>query len=107
MLTLEPMRATDLDLVTAWLDAPEVARWYLVGSTIAEEIDELHRCIVGVEPTTVLLVVERTKPAAVRQYCRRVRRCWPRSVSRGLPHGLMAKASRHPYSAQARQKLLR
>jgi hypothetical protein len=41
MLTLEPMRATDLDLVTAWLDAPEVARWYLVGSTIAEEIDEL------------------------------------------------------------------
>jgi hypothetical protein len=51
MLTLEPMRATDLDLVTAWLDAPEVARWYLVGSTIAEEIDELHRCIVGVEPT--------------------------------------------------------
>ena len=62
MLTLEPMRATDLDLVTAWLDAPEVARWYSVGSTIAEEIDELHRCIVGVEPTTVLLVVERTKP---------------------------------------------
>jgi RimJ/RimL family protein N-acetyltransferase len=62
MLTLEPMRATDLDLVTAWLDAPEVARWYVVGSTIAEEIDELHRCIVGVEPTTVLLVVERTKP---------------------------------------------
>jgi hypothetical protein len=41
MLTLEPMRATDLDLVTAWLDAPEVARWYLVGSMIAEEIDEL------------------------------------------------------------------
>src|SRR5260370_32050115 len=62
MLSLEPMRTTDLNLVTAWLDAPEVARWYLVGSTIAKEIDELRRCIVGVEPTGVLLVVERGKP---------------------------------------------
>jgi RimJ/RimL family protein N-acetyltransferase len=62
MLTLELMRTTDLDLVTAWLDEPEVRRWYLVGSTIDKEIDELHRCILGVEPTTVLLVVERGKP---------------------------------------------
>lgn len=62
MLTLEPMRTTDLDLVTAWLNAPEVGRWYLVGSTIAKEIDELHRCIVDIEPTTVLLVLERGKP---------------------------------------------
>lgn len=62
MLTLQPMRTQDLDLVTAWLDAPEVGRWYLVGSTIAQEIDELRRCIAGDEPTTVLLVVERGKP---------------------------------------------
>jgi aminoglycoside 6'-N-acetyltransferase len=62
MLTLEPMRTTDLDLVTAWLDAPEVGRWWLVGSTIDKEIDELHRGIVGIEPTTVLLVIERGKP---------------------------------------------
>jgi aminoglycoside 6'-N-acetyltransferase len=62
MLTLEQMRTTDLDLVTAWLDAPELRRWYLLGSTIDKEINELHRCILGVEPTTVLLVVERGKP---------------------------------------------
>jgi RimJ/RimL family protein N-acetyltransferase len=62
MRTLEPMRTTDLDLVTAWLGTPEVGRWWLAGSTIDKEIDELHRCILGVEPTTVLLVVERTKP---------------------------------------------
>lgn len=62
MLTLQPMRTTDLDLVTGWLGAPEVGRWYLVGSTIDKEIDELHRCILGVEPTTVLLVIERAKP---------------------------------------------
>lgn len=62
MLTLEPMQTTHLDLVTAWLEAPAVARWYLVDSTVAQEIDELHRCILGVEPTTVLLVVERGRP---------------------------------------------
>ena len=62
MLTLEPMRTTDLGLVTAWLDEPQVARWYLAGSTIAKEIDDLRRCILGMEPTTVLLVVERGTP---------------------------------------------
>ena len=62
MLTLQPMRTTDLDLVSEWLGAPEVGRWYLVGSTIDQEIDELHRCIMNNEPTTVLLVVERAKP---------------------------------------------
>jgi GNAT superfamily N-acetyltransferase len=34
----------------------------VVGSTSATEVDALRRCILGVEPTTVLLVVERTKP---------------------------------------------
>jgi RimJ/RimL family protein N-acetyltransferase len=62
MLTLQPMRTTDLDLVSEWLGAPEVGRWYLVGSTIDQEIDELNRCILGVEPTKVLLVVERATP---------------------------------------------
>ncbi|MGB6209672.1 GNAT family N-acetyltransferase, partial [Mycobacterium sp.] len=61
-LTLEPLREADLDLVAAWLNAPEVGRWYLVGSTIAKEIDELHRCVLGIEPTSVLLVLERGKP---------------------------------------------
>ncbi|MBO0880799.1 MAG: GNAT family N-acetyltransferase [Mycobacterium sp.] len=62
MLTLQPMRTTDLDLVTGWLGAPEVGCWWLAGSTIDKEIDELHRGIVGVEPTTALLVLERGKP---------------------------------------------
>lgn len=62
MLTLEPMLMKDLDLVTTWLEAPEVARWYLVGSTISKEISELRRCIAGDEPAAVLLVVEQSKP---------------------------------------------
>jgi aminoglycoside 6'-N-acetyltransferase len=62
MLTLQPMLTTDLDLVSGWLRTPEVARWYLVGSTIDNELNDLHRAIVGVEPTKVLLVVERAKP---------------------------------------------
>lgn len=48
----------DLNLINGWLGAPDVGRWYLVGSTIAEEIEELRRCILGIEPTWALLVVE-------------------------------------------------
>lgn len=62
MLTLQPMATKDLDLVTTWLAAPVVRRWYLVGSTIADEIEELCRAIVGIEPTHVLLVAERGTP---------------------------------------------
>lgn len=62
MLTLQPMQANDLDLVTGWLETPEVARWYLAGSTLATEIGELRRCMLAVEPTTALLVLERGTP---------------------------------------------
>jgi RimJ/RimL family protein N-acetyltransferase len=62
MLTLGPMRVAHLELVTGWLETPEVGRWYLVGSTIAKEIEDLRRCIEGCEPTAVLLVVERGTP---------------------------------------------
>jgi RimJ/RimL family protein N-acetyltransferase len=62
MLTLEPMRTTDLNLLAAWLETPEVGRWWLAGSTIENEINELRQCILGAMPTTALLVVERDKP---------------------------------------------
>jgi aminoglycoside 6'-N-acetyltransferase len=47
-----------LDLVRAWLTEPHVARWYLSGSTIEEEMVDLERCVAGEERTHVLVVVE-------------------------------------------------
>lgn len=53
------MRQQDLDLVRAWLGEPHVARWYLAGSTIAHELDELRCAIAGEQPTEALVVLER------------------------------------------------
>ena len=57
-LSLRPMTAADLELVRAWIGEPHVARWYLSGSAIAEELDDLEACVVGDEPTHALVVVE-------------------------------------------------
>ncbi len=52
------MRTADLDLVKAWLKQPHVAQWYLTGSTIEEELEELRQCVVGNQPTHPLVVAE-------------------------------------------------
>jgi aminoglycoside 6'-N-acetyltransferase len=57
-LRLRPMKAADLDLVRAWITKPHVAKWYLSGTTIEEEIADLERCVAGEEPTHALVVVE-------------------------------------------------
>lgn len=62
MLTLRAMEMVDLDLVAAWLDEPEVARWFLIASTIEEEIEDLRRCLVGGEPTEVLVIADHDGP---------------------------------------------
>jgi len=62
MLTLRPMRAAQLELVRAWLTDPDIAQWYLVASSVDEEIEELHKCITGDEPTEVLLVSKQGEP---------------------------------------------
>lgn len=56
------MRAADLDLVGVWLDEPHVARWYLAGSTIEQELEELRQGIAGDQPTRCLVVFERGRP---------------------------------------------
>lgn len=61
-LALRAMRSHDLELVRRWLVEPHVARWYLTGSTVEDEIDGLRRCIAAVDPTHALLVLERNRP---------------------------------------------
>lgn len=52
------MRPADLDLVKGWLNEPHVARWYLSGSTIAQELEELRQSVLGDQPTHPLVVAE-------------------------------------------------
>jgi aminoglycoside 6'-N-acetyltransferase len=61
-LTLRSMRAEDLELVTVWLGRPHVARWYLAGSTLERELDELRQSVVGEQPTHALVVLEGGRP---------------------------------------------
>ena len=50
------MCVTDLELVEAWLRQPHLARWYLAGSTIEDEIEDLRASVAGGEPTYVFVV---------------------------------------------------
>lgn len=61
-LALRAMRSRDLESVRSWLVEPHVARWYLTGSTIEHEVDELRRCVAGAERTQALVVLERGRP---------------------------------------------
>jgi len=54
-ITLRRLRLDDLDLVRRWLQEPGVARWFLEGSSLEAELNDVRRCAVGEEPTEVLL----------------------------------------------------
>ncbi len=59
VVTLREMSSGDLARVEGWLREPHVARWYMAGSTIEEEVEDLRLAIAGDEPTQVLVVLER------------------------------------------------
>lgn len=61
-LTFRSMREADLEQVRIWLGLPHVARWYLAGSTLEQELDELRQCIAREQPTYALMVLERDRP---------------------------------------------
>jgi aminoglycoside 6'-N-acetyltransferase len=58
MVTLRPLQLDDLALVARWLSEPHVARWYLAGSSLEREIDDVRRSVTGEQPVHVLLVLE-------------------------------------------------
>ncbi len=51
VVTLRQMRETDLRLVEGWLHQPHVARWWLQGTTLEQEIAECRESIRGEQPT--------------------------------------------------------
>ena len=56
------MLSAELSLVEDWMGEPHVARWYLRGSTLEDEIEDLRRSIDGDQATTVLLVLDGDEP---------------------------------------------
>jgi aminoglycoside 6'-N-acetyltransferase len=62
VISLRAMAPADLQLIAKWLLEPHVARWYLAGSGLEREIQDLRRCISGVEPTHALMVLEDGRP---------------------------------------------
>lgn len=52
------MSEADLDLIGAWMSEPHIARWYLSGSTLEDELGDLRRCLAVDEPTEALVVAE-------------------------------------------------
>ena len=56
-MRLRAMALADLDVVRTWLDEPHVARWYLAGSSLEDEVEDLRRSVVGDEPTRALVVM--------------------------------------------------
>jgi aminoglycoside 6'-N-acetyltransferase len=52
------MRLDDLPLVTRWLSAPHVAPWYLAGSSVEAEAEDLRRSVAGEQAVHVLVVAD-------------------------------------------------
>jgi aminoglycoside 6'-N-acetyltransferase len=50
------MQENDLDLVERWLLAPHVARWFLAGSSVDQEIGDLRDSVEGRVPVHALVV---------------------------------------------------
>src|ERR1700719_2078246 len=70
VLSLRAMRAADLERISAWLSEPHVARWYLAGTTVEQEVEELRQCVAGEQPTHTLVVTHRGLPIGWCQWYR-------------------------------------
>jgi RimJ/RimL family protein N-acetyltransferase len=61
-VALRRMCLEDLGLIRVWLQEPGVARWFLAGSSLEQELEDLKRCVSGEEPTEALLAIWRGRP---------------------------------------------
>jgi aminoglycoside 6'-N-acetyltransferase len=52
------MEVADLKLVRVWLTDPIVAEWYVTGSGLEEQLEDVRRSVAGEEPTEVLMVID-------------------------------------------------
>lgn len=64
------MRHDDLALVRAWLGEPHVARWFLAGTTLEDELAAIGRCLDGLDPTRVRVAESGGRPVGWGQWYR-------------------------------------
>jgi aminoglycoside 6'-N-acetyltransferase len=70
VVTLRAMRLDDLPLVRRWLTAPHVARWFLAGSSVAEELEHVRKSLTGTQPVEMLVVLDDGEPIGWCQWYR-------------------------------------
>jgi len=70
VITLRALTLDDLPLIERWLGEDHVGRWWLEGSSIAEELADCRSSILGEEPTVVLLVLHDRLPIGWCQWYR-------------------------------------
>ena len=70
MLSLRGMESGDLPLVTRWLSAPHVAKWFLAGSSVQREVEDLRRSISGEQDVHALMVGDGDMPIGWCQWYR-------------------------------------
>ena len=70
VVALRAMRLDDLPLVRRWLAAPHVARWFLAGSSVREELADIRKSLTGAQPVEMLVVVEDAEPIGWCQWYR-------------------------------------
>ncbi len=63
MVTLRPMEPEDLALVERWLGEPHVARWYLAGSSLGAELDDIRASVSGARAMHMFVVLYDGEPA--------------------------------------------
>jgi aminoglycoside 6'-N-acetyltransferase len=62
VVSLRPLRSSDLALVERWLGEPHVARWYLAGSSLERELADVRSSVRGGHGVRVLAVLEDDVP---------------------------------------------
>lgn len=69
-LSLRAMTVDDLATVAGWLSEAHVARWYVAGSSAADELDDLRQSLTRQQPVEVLVVLEDSLPVGWCQWYR-------------------------------------
>ncbi|HWF15523.1 MAG TPA: GNAT family N-acetyltransferase [Acidimicrobiales bacterium] len=62
MVTLRPMQLDDLGLVRHWLAEPHVARWFLAGSSLERELEDIRLSVTGAQPVHLLVALDDDRP---------------------------------------------
>ncbi|HEX4863730.1 MAG TPA: GNAT family N-acetyltransferase [Acidimicrobiales bacterium] len=64
------MRVDDLPVVAGWLSEAHVAEWWLSGSSIEREMEDLRRSVTGEQPVSVRVVIHEDGPIGWCQWYR-------------------------------------